>query len=491
MEGKKSILGVILSNKKKNSSKIVEADYSTRTGGVVNNEIQSDATAKSLVRKLDIRIIPCLSALYCFAYLARGNIGNAHLTTFDQDLHLSEAEYHTSLTTFYLGYLLFQLPCSLLMKCFRPSYTLAGTMVIFGFFSLSVAGATDSTSLIVLRFFLGVFEAGIGPGVPLYLSFWYERDEMAKRVSAYFSFSTIAGALGGLVAYATFTNLQHTLGLKSWQWLFIIEGVPTILTGLLSFFILPDYPASASLKWLTEDEKALAIDRMQGNISRRDEGFDMKQFKDAIADYKNWLTALISLGLHVPLTSFLFFLPTFIQSMGFSVMTSQLMTIPPYLAAFVAILIASSSADRTMQRGLHIFVLSGIAAFGYVLAFIPSIWGKYIGIVLTGMGVYGALPILMAWTADNQYGHTKRATGLALTNMIGQSFSMLGTQIYHKDDAPDYAKGHLICFTFTLIAGAAALTLRTLLQRANNSADDQVYDEDEDVKDLDKPKYII
>ncbi|KAG2188531.1 hypothetical protein INT44_001285, partial [Umbelopsis vinacea] len=283
-----------------------------------------------------------------------------------------------------------------------------------------------------LRFFLGVFEAGIGPGVPLYLSFWYERDEMAKRVSAYFSFSTIAGALGGLVAYATFTNLQHTLGLKSWQWLFIIEGVPTILTGLLSFFILPDYPASASLKWLTEDEKALAIDRMQGNISRRDEGFDMKQFKDAIADYKNWLTALISLGLHVPLTSFLFFLPTFIQSMGFSVMTSQLMTIPPYLAAFVAILIASSSADRTMQRGLHIFVLSGIAAFGYVLAFIPSIWGKYIGIVLTGMGVYGALPILMAWTADNQYGHTKRATGLALTNMIGQSFSMLGTQVCYK-----------------------------------------------------------
>ena len=113
-----------------------------------------------------------------------------------------------------------------------------------------------------LRFFLGVFEAGIGPGVPLYLSFWYEREEMAKRVSltwcthrialwctdilradqvsAYFSFSTIAGALGGFVAYATFTNLQNTLGLKSWQWLFIIEGAPTILMGLLSFFILPD-----------------------------------------------------------------------------------------------------------------------------------------------------------------------------------------------------------------------------------------------------------
>ncbi|GAB5586146.1 hypothetical protein Unana1_01046 [Umbelopsis nana] len=471
MVGSNALLGNVLKRDEKTPVKLSEDDYSTRTG--VNNDVPSDIARRALVRKLDMRILPCLSVLYCFAYLARGNIGNAHLTTFDRDLHLTEAEYHLSLTMFYVGYLAFHLPFSLLIKCLRPSYVLAGTMVIFGIFSVSVAGAKNATHLIILRFFLGVFEAGIGPGVPLYLSFWYERKEMAKRISAYFSFSTIAGALGGLIAYVTFANLQNVHGLASWQWLFIIVGAPTIVAG----------PASASLRWLKEGEKALAVDRIQGNMCTKDEGFDCGQFKQAITDYKNWMTAFISLGLHVPLTNFLFFLPTFIQSMGFPALTSQLLTIPPYVAAFISILVASHTADRTMQRGVHVFVLCGIAAFGYVLVFIPSIWAKYIGTMLTGMGIYGAIPILLAWATDNQFGHTKRATGLAITNAVGQ--------IYRKEDAPDYAKGHFICFTFTIVAGAAALTLRTLLQRANAPHTDNECDEDCPDREHQEPKYIL
>ncbi|KAG2184679.1 hypothetical protein INT43_000592 [Umbelopsis isabellina] len=247
----------------------------------------------------------------------------------------------------------------------RPSHVLAGTMIIFGIFSVSVAAAKNATTLIV-----------------------------TVKVSAYYSFSAVAGALGGLIAYSTFSNLQNVYGMSSWQWLFLIEGIPTIFIGLLSFAMLPDYPSTASTKWLTTEEKVLCVERMNVNLEKKDVSFDYKQFKAGMKDYKNWMTALISLGLHVPLSSLLFFMPTFVKSMGFSALTSQLMTIPPYAFAFVAIIVASRTADITMQRGYHIFVLSITAAFGYILVFIPSLWAKYCGTILATMGVYGALPIV-------------------------------------------------------------------------------------------------
>ncbi|KAI8368160.1 major facilitator superfamily domain-containing protein [Radiomyces spectabilis] len=427
---------------------------------------------KKLIRKIDLRLIPWLALLYLMLSLDRNNIGNAKLGSLEKDLNLIGDDYYTAVTIFFAGYVLFHIPSNMVLRILRPSRWISGTMVLWGICSICQAAVRNASGLIACRFWLGVFETGVGPATPLFLSFWYQPNELALRVAIYFGSSTLAGAFAGAVAYGVLKDLNGAHGVAGWRWLFIVEAAPTIVFGLLSFWILPDTPEMTGGRWLTPAEKQVALLRIKHSGNTDNTLFDRHQFLAALLDYKNWLAVVIYIGLNVALASYAVFLPTIIRDMGFSSLNAQLLSIPPYVAACTLVFVVAWNSDRTRQRGYHIMVVSFLGVLGYIFLLATLNVGlRYTGAILVACGIYPIIPLTLSWVSNNQLGHTKRGVAIAMTSMVAQCFSMLGTQIYKPADAPRYVKGHVICLAFMTLGGISAATLRFLLKRENDRRD--------------------
>ncbi|CAO3595008.1 unnamed protein product [Absidia cylindrospora] len=415
-----------------------------------------------------MRLIPWLAILYLMLSLDRNNIGNARLGGLEKDLHLEGNDYYTALTIFFAGYVIFHIPSNLVVKRLRPSFWIAFTMVMWGICSLCQAFTHNAAGLIACRFFLGTFETGVGPSIPLVLSFWYQRDELALRVAIYFGSSTCAGAFAGAIAYGVLATMDGAHGIAGWRWIFIVEAIPTIVLGLLSLVVMPDLPSSPNKRWLTPEERELAIQRteMSGNTDKQ--FFDKKQFVAALTDLKNWLAVGIYVGLNVALGSYAVFLPTIIRDLGFASLDAQLLSIPPYVAACCLVFLISWNSDRTMERGFHIMGVSSLGALGYIfLLASESVGLRYTGAILVACGIYPIIPLTLSWVSNNQLGHTKRAVAIALVSMIAQVFAIVGTQIYRTEDGPRFIRGHAVCLAFISLSGISACALRILLKREN------------------------
>ncbi|KAI8881542.1 MFS general substrate transporter [Backusella circina FSU 941] len=439
------------------------------TGSV--DEAEARIIEKKLVRKIDLRIIPWISLLYLLLSLDRNNIGNARLSTLEADLGMVGNQYNTALTIFFAGYVIFHLPGSLLVKIMQPYRLISCAVILWGISSICQSATHTAAQLTACRFLLGAFEAGAGPSIPLFLSFWYRREELATRVAIYIASSTVAGSFAGAIAYGVLGNLSGAHGLAGWRWLFIIEAAPTIAFGILSFFVLPSMPNNAG-RWLTEKEREIAIQRTKEGGNTDTKTFDKKQFLAALTDYKIWLSVTVYSGMNVALASFSVFIPTIIRDLGFSSLNAQLLSITPYAVATCSVFLISWNSDRTLQRGYHITLSCCIAIVGYIFLLASDIVGlRYTGAILIACGVYPIIPLTLTWVANNQLGHTKRAMGVGMTNMIAQCFSMVGTQVYKTQDAPRYIRGNVTCVVFLGISAMAALLLRFLLNRENKRRD--------------------
>ncbi|KAI7905835.1 major facilitator superfamily domain-containing protein [Cokeromyces recurvatus] len=461
-----------------------------RTPSTQQVEKENEKIEKKLVRKIDLKLIPWVSILYLLLSLDRNNIGNARLGSLEKDLNLVGNDYYTALTIFFAGYVIFHIPSNLLVKILRPSHWISSTMILWGICSLCQAFTHNAAGLIACRFFLGIFETGVGPSTPLFLSFWYQRNELATRVAIYFGSATIAGAFAGAIAYGVLSTLENAHGLAGWRWLFIVEAIPTILFGLMSFVVLPDTPETTKAgRWLSAHEREIAIQRIKKSGNIDDKLFDKKQFIAAWLDYKVWFSVLIYIGLNISLASFAVFLPTLIRDMGFSLLNAQLLTIPPYVIACCLVFIVSWNSDRTLQRGYHVMSVCIIGILGYLFLLTSSssssshVGLRYTGAILVACGIYPIIPLTLSWVSNNQLGHTKRGVAIAMTSMMAQCFSMLGTQIYHSEDAPRYSRGHTICLVFLVLTACSAAILRYLLARENKRRD-KVYGKNEALIDM-------
>ncbi|KAL1928018.1 hypothetical protein VTP01DRAFT_3423 [Rhizomucor pusillus] len=441
-------------------------DNNNVTTMVVDDEQNVRVLEKRLVRKIDLRFIPWVSLIYLLLSLDRNNIGNAKLGTLESDLHLDGNEYYTAVTIFFAGYVICHIPGSVLMKRFMPSRWISGAMVMWGICSICQAATHNASGLIACRFFLGAFEAGSGPPIPLLLSFWYQREELALRVALYFGASTVAGAFSGAIAYGVLKDLSGAHGIAGWRWLFITEAAPTIAIGLLSFLVLPDMPET-SKKWLTPAERELAIKRTRSSGNTDSKPLDKHQFLAALLDYRNWLCVAIYTGLNVCLSSYAVYLPTIIRDLGFSSLDAQLLSIPPYVAACLFLLFLCWNSDRKLERGYHIVCSLFLGVIGYIFLLSSlNIGLRYTGAVLVACAIYPSIPLTLSWVSNNNLGHTKRAVGVAMTSMIAQCFSMLGSQ-----DAPRYLPGHCVCLAFLCLSVVSAALLKFLLKRENRRRD--------------------
>lgn len=332
------------------------------------------------------------------------------------------------------------------MKCTRPSIWLTVIMVCGSACMTGQGFVRNYTGLMATRTFLGLFEGGLFPGVNYYITQRYCRHECGFRMAMFFSAATLAGAFGGILARGI-AEMDGVGGLGAWSWIFILEGLLSIIVSFTGYWAINDYPAAA--RFLTDDNRAEVLRRLRADSGDLPEPFDMNYVWQAIKDWKVWVHMCIFLAGFCPIYSFALFSPTIIKGMGYTANNAQLMSVPPYVCACLFTIAASYAADRARQRGVFLlgFQLVAIAGFG-LLAGTSSTSAQYGGLILTTIDIYPQIPLSMAWNSGNIGGSLKRGTGIAMQVMGGNCGGVVASYVYLSPDGPRYIKGHSILIGF-------------------------------------------
>ena len=325
--------------------------------------------------------------MYLCSFLDRTNIGNAKIDGLIPDLHMSSGAYNAALSIFFVSYAGFEPLTNILLKRLRPSVFLPITMVLWGIVMTTMGLVHNFSGLAAARWFLGVTEAGLFPGVAYYLSCWYKRSEFGIRIAIFFSAAAVAGSFGGLLA-AAIAQMKGIGGKPGWAWIFILEGLATVILGAVSPFFVHDFPDEAT--FLSPQDRARVIRRLKDDnqSSAEHEEFRMAYFWAAIKDWKVWCFMVIYMGCDGALYAFSLFLPTIINQLGFTSTRANLLSVPPYAAAAIVTITVGWFADRTRLRGWSNVVvsLSGIIGFSMLLGS-QKAGVKYAGTFLAAMGI--------------------------------------------------------------------------------------------------------
>ncbi|KAI8370772.1 major facilitator superfamily domain-containing protein [Choanephora cucurbitarum] len=426
---------------------------------------------RKLVRKLDTRLLPFLSFMYLFSSLDRSSLGNAVLDNFEQDIGITPDQFNTCVTIFYAGFLIFQIPSNILLKRFTAKRWLPLLMICWGSIAILHASVKNFTQLMTLRFFLGFFEAGFFPGVVYFLTLFYKKNEMATRIALFWGSTVAAHAYAGLLAYGIL-QLRGSGGLTGWQWLFLIEGIPTVVVAVIAFFYLPESPSNWSL--FTEEEKLLAVARLEDGISQHITLGDLdasnkRQALKALTDRKVWMYMIMFFCGSVPNTSISNFLPSIVKGMGYNdKLSANLMSAPPYVCAVVVMILAAYSSDHRKDRAYHAIAGASICMIGYiVLITFFERTALYTGVCIAVAGIFVINPIVNAWLTSNIAPDMKKSVATAMAVSANNSAGLIGSNIYRHSDAPRYLRGHLINLIFISLFIILTIIQRFLLDREN------------------------
>lgn len=376
--------------------------------------------SKALYQKVIIKIIPYIFVCYLFNYLDRVNVGFAKLHMLDA-LGMSEAAYGLGAGIFFIGYLCFGLPSNLAIQRFGARRWIATIMILWGALSASLMFVKTAESFYVIRFFTGAAEAGFFPGLILYFTRWFPASVRGRVMALFMSAIPLSGVLGGpLSGWILDVFSTHPIaGLEAWQWLFLIEGIPTIFLGVGIFFVLDDRIEDA--KWLTQKEKdilllELAEDEIKNSTVKSDGITAVLKSKTV------WLLGLIYFSFQGGVYAISFWLPTVVKSGNWgNMLMVGFITAIPYAAATFFMIFMGRSADKNNERRWHLAIPMMMSALGLMIA-ANSGGASYLalfGLTLATMGAFTALP--MFWPLSSSYlSATAAVGGVAIINSVGQ-----------------------------------------------------------------------
>jgi len=368
----------------------------------------------ALYAKVTRRLIPFLYLCYVAAYLDRVNVGFAKLTM-ASDLHFSDTVYGLGAGVFFLGYFLFEVPSNLLMHRIGARLTMARIMILWGLISAATLFVTSPEMFYAMRFLLGLAEAGFFPGVVLYLTYWYPAQRRGRAQTLLVTGVAVAGVLGNPVSGWIMNSTHGAHGLQGWQWLFLLEGLPSVLLGLLAFRYLDNSVAEA--KWLTPDERAV----LTANVAKEATEKSTTDAMHALRDGRVWLLALIYFCLASGLYGVNFWLPTIVKGMGITDLGQiGLVSAVPWLAAAFAMVAVARSADLRRERRYHVAVPALLGAVG-LAASVPLAGHPAAAIAALALGTCGLLSsIPLCWSLATAFlGGAGAASGIALINSFG------------------------------------------------------------------------
>ena len=379
----------------------------------------------AVYNKIARRIIPFLVLLFFMAWLDRYNLGFAHLQMV-KDLGFSEAVYGFGAGIVYFVYVLFEIPSNLFMERIGARKTFARITILWGFTSIATMFVKTAVQFYVLRFLLGSFEAGLFPGVVLYLTYWFPARGRALMQALFTTSIPLSVILGGPFSGWIMESMGGRAGLANWQWLFLLEGVPSIIVGLVALGVVVDKPSHAH--WLTEREKQLVLADLESD--RREAGPRKHGLGEALTFPQLWLVTMIYFCATSSNQTIGFWVPSIIQSLGVkSSFNIGLLSAIPYIVAVIGMALVSQHSDRTRERRYHSaipFLVCALGLIGIGVFTTPTL--AFTALVLAVVGPLSGLPAFWEMPRALLAG-TAAAGGIALINSIGMLSGWLGPSV--------------------------------------------------------------
>jgi ACS family tartrate transporter-like MFS transporter len=423
-----------------------------------NSKIEADA----ILRRAAWRLVPLILAMYIAAFLNRVNVSFAALTM-NQDLGFSPEVFGWGTGVFFLGYLVFEVPSNLIMEKVGARLWLSRIMITWAIISMAFAFVQGPISFFVLRFMLGLAEAGFYPGVLLFFTYWFPAATRARILALFCAGIPLSNIIGAPLSGWLLGVSGH--GLSGWQWMYILEGIPTLALGFFALWALPDNPAKA--KFLTSREKEIVLARLD-----QDPKGDVHGFGPMLKDWRVWYLIIPDFCIVFGIYALGFWMPQMIKAMGHSNMETSLIVMIPYVVSLGILWVIGVSSDHSGKRVLHFCISALTAAAGFAIAALGD--GNTV-IVVTGFclasgGVYSGLSTF--WTVPPLFlGGTAAAGAFALINSVGNLSGFVGPGLmgYLLQATGSYRVGMLMCTAVPLLA---ALSMALLSKSLDSKSPD-------------------
>jgi len=411
------------------------------------NSVDTDA----IFRRAAWRLVPLILAMYIAAFLNRVNVSFAALTM-NHDLGFSPEVYGWGTGVFFLGYLVFEVPSNLIMEKVGARLWLSRIMITWAIVSMAFAFVQGPVMFFLLRFLLGLAEAGFYPGILLYFTYWFPAATRARILAIFcmgIPVSNILGAplSGWLLGFEAY-------GFHGWQWMYILEGIPTLALGFLALKGLPDNPRKAP--FLSDAEKDAVMARLASEDRPQLHGFG-----EMLKDWRVWALIIPDFAIVFGIYALGFWMPTIVQGMGYDIKQTSLIVMIPYIASLAILWVIGVSSDRTGKRALHFIISALVAAGGFALS---AIGGSDViviaGFCLASGGVYSGLATF--WSVPPLFlGGSAAAGAFALINCVGNLSGFVGPGVmgWLKQTTGDYQTGLWVCVAVPMVAAISMAAL--------------------------------
>jgi len=415
-------------------------------------------TEQAAYRKVSWRLIPFLFLCYILAYLDRVNVGFAKLQM-GAEPWFSDAVYATGAGIFFLGYFLFEVPSNVILHRIGARIWIARIMITWGLISSAMLFADSPTLFYTLRFLLGVAEAGFFPGIILYLTYWYPSERRARMIAGFMTAVALAGVVGGPVSGWILTHLDGAWAMKGWQWLFLLEGLPSVLVGLVCLRYLDDRPSQA--QWLDAEERRLIERRLEEDErAKASAGKNGERLSDAFSSPSVWLFAAVYFGAVIGLYGVSFWLPTiFAQILEQDAWHVGLVYAIPWAVAAVGMVLVGRHSDISGERRWHVALPAMIAALALAASTLPGI-GPVAAIFALTLATTGIMATLSCfWTLPTAIlSGTAAAAGIAWINSLGNLAGYFGPELVNVVKTAHSMEAALLVLALCLL-GAGTLVL--------------------------------
>ncbi|CDO74469.1 hypothetical protein BN946_scf184979.g24 [Trametes cinnabarina] len=368
---------------------------------------------------------------------------------------------------FFIAYALFETPENYLLKKYTPSRWLAFLMFMWGVMTMITAACKNFAALVALRFLLGVFEAGLFPGIVYCLTFWYKPNERAVRIALIVACATLGGAFGGAIAFAV-GKMNGVRSMEAWRWLFLFEGAPCCVCAIFTWFVFPDFPETVT--WLSAEERELAVERIKGVASLGQHKLSWGEARDTLTDWRLYVHYLLFVAFSVGFASMSQFAPTIVQGLGYEGLSAQLFTVPPYAIGFVVCVVVAWVSDHYEMRAVGAacsFLICGIAFLVEALLPPTAFVARY-GVLCVALPFAFAISApCLSWLTANLRNTTAITLAVPLNVSIATIGQITGSFIYKSSESPSFPTGHYTNAGFMVAGALGALALRVFYVRRN------------------------
>jgi MFS family permease len=416
----------------------------------------------AVYNKVTRRIIPFLFACYILAYVDRVNIGFAKLQM-QQDLGMSDTVYGIGAGIFFIGYFLFEIPANIILQRLGARLWLGALMVVWGAVSSCTIFARGAASFYAIRMLLGIVESGFFPGVILYLTFWYTRKHRARMVALFMCANPLSGVIAGPISGRIMAKMSGVGGLRAWQWLFLIEGIPSAIAGLVTMFYLVDGPAKA--KWLSAEERNHVERRLREEEEvKQSEGQSRHRIVDAFRSGKVWLFCAIYFGFQMGNYGLWFWLP---QTLNDTISTDPwiigLVSAIPWTASAIAMILYAHHSDKTGERRRHVALGAGLAGLAFAAGAVAWHSGTFavVLVTLSAMGIMCGQSVFWSLPTAALSGAAASA-GIAWINSVGNLAGYLSPFLvgHIRDMTGSMMLAQLVLAGSCIVAAAIAWALK-------------------------------